>query len=119
MGMVKSAVVFGTGYVLGTRAGRGRYEQLQQKASELMQRPEVQRAQDKVESTVHGGERGAESGKGESTRRRWRRGGRQDTPLVERSALPEDDAGSMTATGADTSIDLTPGTESTTTDRRP
>ncbi len=44
-----SAVVgFGAGYVLGARAGRGRYEQMREQAEELMNRPQVREAREKL-----------------------------------------------------------------------
>lgn len=40
----------GAGYVLGARAGRGRYEQIKAKATELWENPRVKRARSDVES---------------------------------------------------------------------
>lgn len=40
------------GYVLGTRAGRERYEQIKRRAVELWNDPHVQRAADDVEDAV-------------------------------------------------------------------
>lgn len=121
MGLIKNAVVFGAGYVVGTRAGRERYLQLKQKASEMMQRPEVQqarqRAKDTVTSALPGGGRDTDAGEAEGSRRRWRRGNRQDSPLAQGGASPSDNAAPVTVPEADTSIDLTPAPEATTTDR--
>lgn len=121
MGMIKNAVVFGAGYVMGTRAGRERYVQLKHKASEMMQRREVQqtrqRAKDTVTSALPGGGRDTEAGQAQGSRRRWRRGSRQDSSLPQGGALPSDDAAPVTVAGADTSIDLTPAPGATTTDR--
>lgn len=52
MGLIKNAVILGAGYVLGTRAGRERYEQIQSKAQQIWQRPQVQQATQKVKGTV-------------------------------------------------------------------
>lgn len=40
------------GYVLGTRAGRERYEQIKARATELWRDPHVQRTVDRIEDTV-------------------------------------------------------------------
>lgn len=52
MGKLMTGLGFGAGYVLGARAGRERYEQIRSKANELMQRPEVQQASDKIKGKV-------------------------------------------------------------------
>jgi hypothetical protein len=43
MGLVGTATKIGIGYVLGTRAGRQRYEQLAAAGKKLVQHPQVQR----------------------------------------------------------------------------
>jgi hypothetical protein len=48
------ALGFGAGYVLGTRAGRERYEQLMASAVRVAQRPEVQQARDRLKSRRRG-----------------------------------------------------------------
>jgi hypothetical protein len=45
---LSAAVGFGGGYVLGARAGRGRYEQMREQAEELMDRPQVREAREKL-----------------------------------------------------------------------
>jgi hypothetical protein len=46
------AAGLGVGYLLGTRAGRDKYEQIVEKTRELRAHPAVVRAQQKVSSTV-------------------------------------------------------------------
>lgn len=48
MGKVSMAVALGAGYVLGTRAGRGRYEQLRDRAQKVWTNPKVQQQATKV-----------------------------------------------------------------------
>lgn len=50
MGKVTTALGFGAGYVLGTRAGRERYDQLTQAATKVAQRPEIQQGVDRLKS---------------------------------------------------------------------
>jgi hypothetical protein len=52
MGKVSLALGFGVGYVLGARAGRERYEQIVQSASEFMGRPEVQQALEQAKAAA-------------------------------------------------------------------
>jgi hypothetical protein len=56
MGKLKWLVGFGAGYVLGARAGRGRYDQIAGKAQELWSDPRVQeragQAQQMVKATA-------------------------------------------------------------------
>ncbi|MGY1773838.1 hypothetical protein [Blastococcus sp. SYSU D00813] len=52
MGKLSLALGIGVGYVLGTRAGRERYEQIQQATARLAGRPEVQQAVGKVRETL-------------------------------------------------------------------
>jgi hypothetical protein len=52
MGLLKTAVIFGGGYVLGTRAGREQYEVIKAKATEVAQSPKVQQATGKVKGAV-------------------------------------------------------------------
>ncbi|MGY1741687.1 MULTISPECIES: hypothetical protein [unclassified Blastococcus] len=52
MGKLSLAFGIGVGYVLGTRAGRARYEQIQQAATRLTERPEVQQAVGKVRESL-------------------------------------------------------------------
>ena len=42
MGKVKNVVILGVGYVLGTKAGRARYEQLKQQATRVAEHPRTQ-----------------------------------------------------------------------------
>ena len=52
MGKVSFVLGLGAGYVLGTRAGRARFEQIQQAAVSLSGRPEVQDAVGKVRESL-------------------------------------------------------------------
>lgn len=52
MGKVIFALGLGAGYVLGTRAGRARFDQIQQAATRLAGRPEVQGAVEKVRDSL-------------------------------------------------------------------
>lgn len=51
MGVFSAATGFAAGYVLGARAGRGRYDQLTQTARELAARPQVRDLKDKLTGT--------------------------------------------------------------------
>lgn len=52
MGKIKTGLTLGTGYVLGTRAGRERYEQIRRISGVVAARPEVQRTTAKVSGAV-------------------------------------------------------------------
>jgi hypothetical protein len=52
MGKVSFALGLGAGYVLGTRAGRARYEQIQHAAVSLTEKPQVQEAVGKVRDSL-------------------------------------------------------------------
>ena len=52
MGKLTTLIALGAGYVLGTRAGRERYEQIKQTAVTTAQRPEVQQARDRLKSVA-------------------------------------------------------------------
>lgn len=54
MGMLKNALVFAGGYVVGSRAGRERYQQLKERGAALAQRPQVQQAWQKAKGAVTG-----------------------------------------------------------------
>jgi hypothetical protein len=54
MGRIKTGLTLGAGYVLGTRAGRQRYEQLRRVSATVAQRPEVQRTTQRVSEAVVG-----------------------------------------------------------------
>lgn len=54
MGKFTAALTLGVGYVLGSRAGRQRYDQLKQSAAKLAQRPEVQQARERVQAAAGG-----------------------------------------------------------------
>ena len=62
MGKLSLGLGLGVGYVLGTRAGRARYEQIQQAAARLTGRPEVQEAVSKVRDTLPASLQGAVDG---------------------------------------------------------
>ncbi len=52
MGKVSLGLGLGVGYVLGTRAGRARYEQIKQAAQGFLERPEVQQTLEKARSAA-------------------------------------------------------------------
>lgn len=52
MGKIKTGLTLGVGYVLGTKAGRERYEQIRRVSASVTQRPEVQSATQKVGGAV-------------------------------------------------------------------
>lgn len=52
MGKLTAGVGFGAGYVLGTRAGRERYDQFKTAAVKISQRPEVQQATDRLKTVA-------------------------------------------------------------------
>lgn len=54
MGIVKNAVIFGGGYVLGARAGRARYEQIAGLIQKVARRPQVQQARQHATNAVSG-----------------------------------------------------------------
>jgi len=64
MGKVTAVLGIGVGYVLGTRAGRERYEQLKQTATRVGRRPEMQRAQERIKAVAGDKlQKGTEQGK--------------------------------------------------------
>jgi hypothetical protein len=48
MHLIRTGIVFGAGYVLGTKAGRERYEQIVATATLVSERPEVRKVADPV-----------------------------------------------------------------------
>ena len=54
MGKLVAGLSFGAGYVLGSRAGRERIQQLQRAAVTVAQRPEVQRARKRLATATTG-----------------------------------------------------------------
>ena len=52
MGKLTTVIALGAGYVLGTRAGRERYEQIKRAAASAAQRPEVQQARDRLKTVA-------------------------------------------------------------------
>ncbi len=52
MGKLSLGLGLGVGYVLGTRAGRARYEQIKQAANDFLGRPEVQQTLEKAKSAA-------------------------------------------------------------------
>ena len=51
-GKIGLIVGLGAGYVLGTRAGRARYEQIKKQATKVWELPPVQKQADKVKAAV-------------------------------------------------------------------
>jgi hypothetical protein len=54
MGKLTAGLSFGAGYVLGTRAGRERFQQIKQAAVTVAQRPEVQQARERLKTAATG-----------------------------------------------------------------
>jgi hypothetical protein len=54
MGKLTAVLSFGAGYVLGTRAGRERFQQLKQAAVTVAQRPQVQQARERLKTAATG-----------------------------------------------------------------
>lgn len=54
MGFIKTVALFGAGYVLGARAGRGRYEQIKNAAQSLWNSDTVVKGRDKAKDTAMG-----------------------------------------------------------------
>ena len=54
MGKLTAALSFGAGYVLGSRAGRERFQQLKRAAVTVAQRPEVQQARKRLTTATTG-----------------------------------------------------------------
>jgi hypothetical protein len=52
MGKLTAVIALGAGYVLGTHAGRERYEQMKKTAVGVAQRPEVQQARDRLKTVA-------------------------------------------------------------------
>jgi len=48
MGKMSMALGFGVGYLLGTRAGRERFDELKRTGEKVVQRPEVQQARERI-----------------------------------------------------------------------
>lgn len=48
MPKLRTGFLLGVGYLLGARAGRERYEQIKQAATRVAQRPEIQRASERL-----------------------------------------------------------------------
>ncbi len=118
MGMIRNTIVFSAGYMLGSRAGRERYEQIMRTANSLAQRPEVQQARERMMSSIGmGGQSGSGSemgsaggatgstGMGRSIRRGRRGRGMEETPSL---AQVQDDE---IIASSDLAIDLTAETE--------
>jgi len=53
--VIKLAAGFAVGYVLGSRAGRGAYEQIAANTRQLRERPAVRQAQEKAKAVLAGG----------------------------------------------------------------
>lgn len=52
MGLVKNLVLVGAGYVLGTRAGHERYEQIKNQATKIWESSTVQAGREKARETA-------------------------------------------------------------------
>ena len=50
MHLIRTGIVFGAGYLLGTKAGRERYDQIVATAAIVSERPEVRRVAEPVMS---------------------------------------------------------------------
>ena len=82
MKLLTFAAGLAAGYVLGTRAGRERFDQLVQKARELSDHPTVVQAEQKAKDLV-----GAAKGRGNSTAPRTRTN--SDLPSSAYTTTPE------------------------------
>jgi hypothetical protein len=111
LGKLKLAVALGAGYVLGTRAGRERYEQIAEQARKLSNRPEVQNATGKVRERVTTGvERVTSRTGGRTQEARTSTAGDQETPSGQPLADLAPTAG-YGQTGPSTGVDETFGTQ--------
>jgi hypothetical protein len=111
LGKLKLAVALGAGYVLGTRAGRERYEQIAEQARKLSNRPEVQNATGKVRERVTTGVERVTSRTGGPTQgARTSTAGDKETPSGQSPAGPAPTAG-YGQTGPSTGVDETFGTQ--------
>ena len=97
MGKLTTVIALGAGYVLGTRAGRERYEQIKRAAASAAQRPEVQQVRDRLK-TVAGDK--LQAGTGRVTQR---------TAGVTGKLHPSRSNGTVSVSGADTSRYPSPG----------
>lgn len=115
MGIIKSAVILGSGYVLGARAGRDRYEQLRQKAEQLLQRPEVQQVKQNLKDKASGstGDGSPDTSSAGTSSSRWRRTRRQKD-----LAAPQEYGLESSRPGSEPDIGLTTGTGTTTPPRQ-
>ena len=52
MGTLTAGLSFGAGYVLGSRAGRERFQQLKQTAATVAQRPQLQQARERLKTAA-------------------------------------------------------------------
>jgi hypothetical protein len=109
MKLLTFAAGLAAGYVLGTRAGRERFDQLVQKARELSDHPTVvqaeQKAKQKAQELV-----GAAKGRGDST---------AGTSTSGNSTGGNSTGGNSKAPRSRTSSDLSSSTYTTTTERAP
>lgn len=109
VGIIKNALVFGGGYVVGSRAGRERYQQLKEQGSALLQRPQVKQALQRVKGAVTGGaSTAAERVKGKIASSD-KGHGEASEPSSTSSAAPTQDSAAPT-TPTPSTPDLTTGT---------
>jgi len=66
-GKLGIAVGLAAGYVLGTRAGRERYQQLTASAKRIADEPSLQRIQEELNGLFGSGSQGTGGGSGDST----------------------------------------------------
>ena len=97
MGKLTAVIALGAGYVLGTRAGRERYEQIKRAAASAAQRPEVQQVRDRLK-TVAGDK--LQAGTARVTQR---------TADVTGKLHPGSSTSTVSVSGADTSRYPSPG----------
>jgi hypothetical protein len=85
-GALKTAATFGAGYVVGSRAGRKRFEQLKQASSTWAQRPQVQQSRQRLQTgvthTLQAGNARLSHSTAGVTAKLHRRSGSNDHPLT-------------------------------------
>jgi hypothetical protein len=97
MGMLSVGLGFAAGYVLGTRAGRERFEQIKQAANTVAERPEVQQALQRVKAAAAPSQENGSDGAPQSTvsvtaRLRRRRPATDPVIAADTSLSPSSDA---------------------------
>jgi hypothetical protein len=106
--MLKFAAGLAVGYVLGARAGRGRYQQIVEGARNLADQPVVAQAQSKVTSLLSGDEDGGSTPELSSTGSTGAASTERKPPSQRSTAAP---AGSTAPPASTTPPTSTPGSD--------